>query len=79
MKVLAISAKGKEFLYNASTAHKVSERSGKVIMDALNEAKYKLKDGEVWHIHEVDRYDNAYAFASYQEFSIRKGNIYERR
>ena len=79
MKVLAISAKGREFLYNASTAHKVSERSGKVIMDALNNAKYGLKEGQVWHIHEVWPCDNAYAFASYQEFAIRKGKIYERR
>ena len=79
MKVLAISAKGREFLYNASTAHKVSERSGKVIMDALNNARYGLKEGQVWHIHEVGPYDNAYAFASYQEFAIRKGKIYERR
>lgn len=79
MKVLAISSKGHEFLYRASTAHKVSERSWKKIMDALNEAKYGLKENEVWHMHEVSSYDNAYAFANYQEFSIYKGTIMERR
>lgn len=79
MKVLAISAEGQEFLYKASTAHKVSARSGKIIMDTLNKAKYGLKENEVWHMHEVDRYDNAYAYATYQEFTIYKGSIMERR
>jgi len=79
MKVIAISAKGHEFLYKPSTAHKVSERSGRKIMDALNKAGYKLKENEVWHMHDVDCYDNAYAYASYQEFTIYKGSIRERR
>lgn len=79
MKILAISVKGQEFLYKPATAHKVSDRSGKAIMDALNKAGYGLKEGEVWHIHDVDRYDNAYAYASYQEFTVYKGNIRERR
>ena len=79
MKILAISAKGQEFLYKPSTAHNVSERSGKAIMDALNKARYGLKENEVWHLHEVSSYDNAYAFANYQEFSIYKGNIRERK
>ena len=79
MKVLAVSAKGKEFLYKPATAHKVSARSGKAIMDALNKARYGLKENEVWHMHDVSPYDNAYAYATYQEFSIYKGNIRERR
>lgn len=79
MKILAISAKGQEFLYKPSTAHKVSERSGKKIMDALNKARYGLKENEVWHLHEVGSYDNAYAYATYQEFTIYKGNIRERK
>ena len=80
MKVLAISMKGHEYFFRASTAHKVSdERSAKKIMDALNKARYGLKENEVWHIHDVDIYDNAYAYASYQEFKIYKGNIRERR
>lgn len=79
MKVLAISMKGHEYFFRASTAHKVSERSAKKIMDALNKAKYGLKENEVWHLHEVGMYDNAYAYATYQEFRIYKGNIRERR
>lgn len=79
MKILAVSAKGHEFMYKASTAHKVSERSGKAIMDALNKAKYKLKENEVWHMHDVSRYDNAYAYATYQEFTVYKGSVRERR
>ncbi len=79
MKILAVSIEGCEYLYKASTAHKVSERSGKKIMDALNKARYGLKENEVWHLHEVSSYDNAYAFATYQEFTIYKGNIRERK
>lgn len=79
MKILAISQKGQEFLYKPSTAHKVSERSGKAIMDALNKSRYKLKENEVWHMHDVSRYDNAYAYATYQEFTVYKGNVRERR
>lgn len=79
MKVLAVSLKGQEYFFRASTAHKVSERSGERIMDALNKARYGLKEHEVWHLHEVSSYDNAYAYASYQEFKIYKGNIRERR
>lgn len=79
MKILAISIKGREFVYNPSTAHKVSERSGKAIMDALNKARYNLKENEVWHMHEVGPYDNAYAYATYQEFTIYKGSVRERK
>lgn len=79
MKVLAISLKDHEFMYKAATAHKVSARSGESIMDALNKARYDLKENEVWHMHEVDSYDNAYSYATYQEFSVYKGNIRERR
>lgn len=79
MKIIAVSIKDQEYLYKPSTAHKVSNRSGKAIMDALNKARYGLKENEVWHLHEVDRYDNAYAYATYQEFTVYKGKIMERR
>lgn len=47
MKVLAVSLKGQEYFFRASTAHKVSERSAKKIMDALNKVRYGLKENEV--------------------------------
>lgn len=75
MMVVAISAKGHEFLYSAKTAHKVSKASAEKICKALNEAKYHLKDGDIWHVHEIDKYDNAWIYAHEQEFRVWKGNI----
>lgn len=75
MKVIAKSVKGKEFLYKPETARKVSERSAKTILSVLNEMKWHLSDGEIWHIHDVDHYDNAYYYAQRQAFTIRKGVV----
>lgn len=73
--VLAKSIKGQEFLYSARSAHKVSKASANSICKALNDAGYELKEGEVWHVHQVDKYDNAWVYAHGQEFRVRKGNI----
>lgn len=79
MKVVAISVQGQEFLYKGRTAHRVSERSSKTICDLLNKVKYQLAEGECWHIHEVDRYDNAFGFALEQKFTLRMGTLKEVR
>lgn len=75
MTILAKSLEGKEFMYSARSAHKVSKASANLIRDNLNSIRYDLKDGEVWYIHEVDGYDNAYYFAENQGFSVYKGTI----
>jgi len=75
MKVIAKSVKGHEFLYNAASARQVSNRSASVILKVLNEKRYQLKDNEVWHIHEVDSYDNAFYYAQNRAFKIRKGIV----
>lgn len=75
MKVIAKSRKGAEFFYKAETARKVSERSAEKILKVLNEMRWRLEDGEVWHIHEVDSYDNAYYYAQNQAFTIRNGIV----
>lgn len=79
MLVIAKSQKGAEFMYNPSTAHKVSKRSCEQIKKVLNECNYQLKDGETWFIHECDRYDTAYDFAQFQRFSIYKGVVKDHR
>lgn len=82
MLVLAISKQGAEFLYKASTAHKVSKASADKIAEALNASGYMLKAGEVWHKHEVYLYGsgaNAAAYAEGQAFTIRRGVISRRR
>ena len=78
MKVVAKSEKGHEFLYNPKSAHEVSNASAQYICSELNRVKYDLKENEVWFIHEVGAYDNAYGYASYQRFAVRKGLVYRR-
>ena len=75
MLVLAKSIKGKEYLYNASSVHSVSKKSAKAIKDTLNTIQYHLHDNEVWYLHEVDCYDNAYIYAKEQSFTVYKGKI----
>ena len=75
MKVIAKSVKGHEFLYNAKSARKVSERSAEKILKVLNDVRWDLKDNEVWHIHDVDKYDTAFDYAQFQSFKIRKGVV----
>ena len=75
MKIIAKSVKGQEFLYSAKTAHKVSNASANAICKALNDAKFELKEGETWHVHDVDQCDNAYQYAEWQAFTRRNGAI----
>lgn len=76
MKVLALTSKGSEFLYNPKTAHKVSNNSAETICEIVNRYSYKIdKPGLVWHIYEVDKYDTAYSYAQFQDFTIRKGLV----
>jgi len=77
MKVIAKSTKGQEFMYNASSAHKVSEMSAKYICKVLNEYKFRISENEVWFIHDVDRYDLAYEYAQFQKFTVRNGIVKE--
>lgn len=75
MTVLAKSQLGKEYLYNPKSSHKVPVASARKIMDILNDVRWNLKAGEVWHMYEIDEYDSAYVYAESQRFSIRKGIV----
>lgn len=66
---------GKEFLYDYRTAHKVSKASAAYICEIANKYKYKLKDGECWHVYEIGYYDAAYDYAEYQYCTVRKGIV----
>ena len=78
MKMIAKTIEGQEFCYDANTAHKVSERSAEIICAALNEQRWKLKDGQVWHVYDCGWYEAEYTAAAYQSFERRKGGLYER-
>ncbi len=77
MKVIAISVKGHEFLYSLNSVHRVSDKNAKRICDCLNRNSFRLKENEVWHIHDVDKYDSAYDVAQFQKFQIRNGKLLE--
>lgn len=78
MLVLAKSVKDHEFAYSARSAHQVPKASANEIRDALNRERFDLHDGEIWFIHDVGPYDDAYYYAESQAFSKRNGKIYER-
>ena len=75
MKVIAKSCKGHEYLYISKSAHSVSARSADYILRVLNECKYDLAENEIWHIHEIDKYDRAYDWAMIQKFTVYKGIV----
>lgn len=75
MKVLAIAEKGREYLYNARTAHKVASAHAQAVCDALNGAGYALDDSTVWTVVDVNAYDNAYYYAETQKFTYGKRGI----
>lgn len=76
MKIIAKTVKGKEFLYNVHSVHKVSEKSAGKILELLNSFGWKCKPGEIWHIYEIDNYSAAFDVAQFQYFKLRKGNLY---
>lgn len=78
MKIVAQAVKGHEYFYNARTAHKVPEKNAQKVADALNEIKYKLSEDSVWHVFDVDMYDNAYYYAEGQRFTYGKNGAIKR-
>ena len=72
MTVVARSVKGKEFLYSASSAHRVAPKEAQIIADALNRAEYGITPDQVWFVHDVGPCDNAYGYGSLQGFQMRK-------
>ena len=79
MKMIAKAVTGKEFLYSRQSAHAVSDAGAKPICDALNKARWQLKDGETWHIYDLTWYEKEYTNAGAMKFTRRKGRIYESR
>lgn len=57
---VAKTTKGQEFLLDLDSLIAVPESSRQRICDALNNAKYRLKEGQIWHIYENDWYYNSH-------------------
>jgi hypothetical protein len=72
MTVVARAIKGKEFLYSAASAHRVTPKKAQTIADALNRAQYGITPEQVWFVYDVGAYDNAYAYGEMQGFQMQK-------
>ena len=79
MKMLAKAIRGKEFLYSRKSAHAVSDAGADYICRVLNENKYRLKDGEIWHVYDCGWYEMEYTEAGTQKFTRRRGIVSEVR
>ena len=77
MLVIAKTYKGKEYIYSEKTSHAVSANSAEKILNVLNTVRWNLNDGQIWHIYDVDVWDNAFSYAQCQKFTIRKGIVKE--
>ena len=53
---VAIAVKGKEFLYKRSSMIAVPNGRANDVVRVLNNNRYLLKDGEIWHSYENDGY-----------------------
>lgn len=53
---VAIAVKGKEFLYKRSSMITVPNGRANDVVRILNNNRYLLKDGEIWHAYENDGY-----------------------
>lgn len=53
---VAIAVKGKEFLYKRSSMIVVPNGRANDVVRVLNNNRYLLKDGEIWHSYENDGY-----------------------
>ena len=78
MIVVARAVKGQEFLYSASSAHRVSPTHAQKVADALNHAEYGITPEQTWFVYDVGMYDNAYAYGELQGFQIRKDGTIRR-
>ena len=52
-KLIAKTIKGKEYIHSRSQAY-FADKDADKICEALNAAKYQLKDGECWHVYDYD-------------------------
>lgn len=75
MVIVALSKKGRGFLYKPTTAHEVLKKDAERIAQALNtETRFAVlkQQDEEWTVHEVDVYDNAFGHATRQRYFFQR-------
>ena len=58
-KLIAKTKIGKEYMHSRTHAY-LAYKHADQICEVLNKAKYKLKDGECWHVYDYDYSQPAY-------------------
>lgn len=71
--IIARTMQGSEFIYSTKSAHGVAKAKAAEVCSVLNNLRWKLSDGEVWHIYTVDEYDTAYYVADSKKFIYHRG------
>lgn len=66
---IAKSVKGHEYLYSKNMVILVPDASAHKICNVLNDNNYKLKDGEIWFVHERDITTDLYASYEIKSYS----------
>jgi hypothetical protein len=58
-KLIAKAVIGKEYLHSKQNTFFASDNAQKIV-DILNKSKYKLNDGECWHVYDYDFMQDTY-------------------
>lgn len=75
-KFIAVSSKGTEYMYNRETMIAVPKASAQKIADLLTKVGYRLKNNEVWSVHDNDWYTDGYISMEIRKCS-RSMNVYK--
>lgn len=76
MFIIAKTTTGKEYFYSTIDCYAISKAKKDIICNALNKAKYKLKNGEAWKVYDIGLIDAEYTNARFEKMYTYKGKIY---
>lgn len=73
--IIAKTFTGKEFMYSRNESYSVSKQNSTRIRKILNDNNYLLKDGETWHLYNVDEWELESCNAYLQRMTFRKNRL----
>lgn len=79
MFIVAKAEQGREFFFSAKSAHRVAKKNAQKICEILNELKFALGSGEVWHTYEVAEWQAPAYVAADQSFTLRRNGALVRK
>ena len=69
MIVIAKTVTGKEFFHSVREMYEVPKTSASLSCDVMNNVRFRLKEGEAWHVYDE------YMYEPQGRLSIRKGVV----